>query len=179
MVDAENAMDEKKFKALAQELDAETIRNILLQINQFVPDSASVAFEFLERQKAGAFAGSKRNRSFSLDDLTSTGLVDGMSNQLGASCAAVSVGDLSASFGTVQMRSGSTTSRTSARSLSASDRLSTASVDVFGDKKQLKKLEKESLRFRKLQQKEEKKQLKAAAKLAKSKKRISSAGSEE
>ena len=48
--------------------------NILLQINHFVPDSASVAFEFLERQKAGAFAGSKRNRSFSLDDLTSFGL---------------------------------------------------------------------------------------------------------
>lgn len=137
----------------------------MLQINQFVPDSASVAFEFLEKQKAGAFASSKHNRSFSLDDLTSTGLADGTSNQLGASCAAVSVGDLSASFGTVQMRSGSTTSRTSTRSLSAS---------VFGDKKQLKKLEKESLRFRKLQQKEEKKQLKAAAKLAKSKKRMSS-----
>lgn len=167
--DAEDAMDEKKFKALAQELDAETIRNILLQINQFVPDSASVAFEFLERQKAGAFAGSKRNRSFSLDDLTSTGLEDGLSNQLGASCAAVSVGDLSASFGTVQMRAGNTDSLRSTRSLSAA---------VFGDKKQLKKLEKESQRFRKLQQKEEKKQLKAAAKLAKLKKRTSSSDNE-
>ena len=59
------------------------------------------------------------------------------------------------------------------------NRFHSSPYSVFGDKKQLKKLEKESLRFRKLQQKEEKKQLKAAAKLAKSKKRISSAGSEE
>lgn len=177
MVDPENAMDEKRFKALAQELDAETIRNILLQINHFVPDSASVAFEFLERQKAGAFAGSKRNRSFSLDDLTSFGLYgdDGESNRLGTSYAAVSVGDVSGTFGTATLlrhQSGGSIS-SARRPISSGDRLSTGSADVFGDKRQLKKLEKESKRFVKLQQKEEKKQLKALAKTAKSKKKAS------
>ena len=48
-----------------------------------------------------------------------------------------------------------------------------AFFSVFGDKRQLKKLEKESKRFVKLQQKEEKKQLKALAKTAKSKKKAS------
>lgn len=168
MVDPENAMDEKRFKALAQELDAETIRNILLQINHFVPDSASVAFEFLERQKAGAFAGSKRNRSFSLDDLTSFGLYgdDGESNRLGTSYAAVSVGDVSGTFGTATLLR-----HQSGGSISSARR--PISSGVFGDKRQLKKLEKESKRFVKLQQKEEKKQLKALAKTAKSKKKAS------
>eukprot|EP00040_Diaphanoeca_grandis_P015930 m.81908 g.81908 ORF g.81908 m.81908 type:complete len:128 (+) comp25467_c0_seq1:273-656(+) len=62
-------LDEKDFKQLAQELDADTLRNLLLQINYAVPDAASVSLEFLASQGQLSEDRLIMRRSFSLDNL--------------------------------------------------------------------------------------------------------------
>jgi len=72
-------LSEKGFKDLADELDAATLRELLLDINTIVPDSASVALGFIQQnvpqsltvgQASNSDAGRPRARSFSFDQLT-------------------------------------------------------------------------------------------------------------
>lgn len=76
-------LSEKGFKDLADELDAATLRELLLDINTIVPDSASVALGFIQQnvpqsltvgQASNSDAGRSRARCFSFDQLT---LIDG------------------------------------------------------------------------------------------------------
>lgn len=133
-------MDEKQFKTLAEELDPETIRNLLLNLNIIVPDSASVAFEYLEHlRKITPQVDIGISRSFSLDDIP-------------LNTEAEDANILSPAYSAPSMNTMSPPPR------SSMSRSSVSEVSV--DKKFLKELQKERKKTLKAQAKEEKKYLK-------------------
>jgi len=146
--------DEKEFKQLAVELDGDTLRNLLLQINHALPDAASVSLEFLaKRNQLGGPQGPLK-RSFSLNSLVNT---DGMLLGGEQITRLPTIESLAQSMSTLSTEN-QPTGRKASKAIKQAEK---------EKKAEMKEKQAEKKKLLKAKEKEDKKLLKAGKKLAK------------